>query len=314
MSQLSNQKLCYLYASATIILWSTPFVLTRIALQSYSVTALSSLRIVFAALFLVIIGCIKKIGFPKARDIPIFFLSGGIGLGIYIIIFNTALKTINSATGSVIVSTAPILAAVIALMLFHEKISIRGWLAIALEFIGIVVLTLWHGFFSIEVGILWMLLAAVLTSGYSISQRVLTKKYTALQSATYSLVGGGIMLLIFLPKSIPQLFAAPISHTLILAFLGVFPSSIAGICWTKSISLAGKTSDATNFMFATPLLSTLLAFWVAGETITFSTVIGGISIITGLILFGISQTPVKCEKGNAVNNVVTVENQDAPVA
>lgn len=313
MLHFSNQKLCYLYASATIFLWSTPFVLTRIALQSYTVTALSVLRFISASLFLILVACSKKVGFPELRDIPKFFLSGGIGFSIYMITFNTALKTISSATGSVVISTAPIITAIFALKLFHEKISLRGWLAIALAFAGILILTLWHGFFSIEVGVLWMLLSAVFASIYSISQRKYTKKYTVFQSAAYNIIAGSILLLVFLPETIPQVTAAPLKHTLILIFLGVFPSAIAGLCWTKSISLAHKTSDATNFMFATPLLSSLLAFLVAGETISISTIWGGIMIITGLVLFNTNPISFKKEKTIVDINLGLAEDPNTPL-
>lgn len=300
MFGLSNQQLCYLYALTTNILWAAPFVFTRIALQSYSVTSLSALRYLFAALFSLALGFIMKIGFPRWKDVPKFFLAGGLGFGLYIIIFNTALKTINSATGSVIIAIAPILAALIALFLFREKIPFRGWIAIALEFIGIVILALWDGIFSVDVGILWMLLAAVINGSYAISQRILTKEYTSFQSATYCTISAGVFLSVFLPGSLPELAAAPVSHTLILVFLGIFPASLAALCWSKAISLARKTSDATNFMFVNPLFSALLAFLVAGETLTLATVFGGIIIIGGLILFGTAQSPETREAAGTV--------------
>lgn len=300
--QDSSQKLCYLYAAATIILWSTPFVFTRIVLQSYSAPSLSVLRFICASLFLLIIAFIKKIGLPEVRDIPRFLLSGALGFTIYMNTFSIALQTINSATGSVIIATAPIITAIFALALFREKISLRGWIAIVIEFSGIVVLLLWNGIFSIELGVLWMLLSAFLVSAYNISQRQFTKKYTVFQSTSYSIFAGTLLLLVFLPQAIPQMAAAPVNHTLIVIFLGIFPSAIAGLCWTKAISLGHKTSDATNFMFATPLLSTLFAFWVADETISLSTLIGGLIIIGGLIFFNTAQASVKEQKNDTAKD------------
>lgn len=284
-----NTKLCRLYAMGTIVLWCTPFVFTRVALGSYSNIAIGVLRCVVASIALIIAAFFMKIGLPQKSDIPKFFLSGAAGFGIYMIIFNKALETITSATGSVIIATAPIITAILAILVFKEKISIRGWIAISLEFTGIIVLTLWNGILSVNTGILWMLLSAFLVSIYNITQRIYTKKYTAFQSTTYSIWAGTILLLPFLPATLPQIGTASLLHTGVVLFLAIFSTCIAYILWSKALSLAEKTSDVTNFMFVTPLLAAILGYLVLRETLSISTLIGGSIIIAGLILFNLSK-------------------------
>lgn len=274
-----------LYAFGTVLLWASAFVLTKVALAYFSASALGVLRYLVASIFLLAVVLIKRIGLPQLRDIPKFFLSGVMGFTLYMITFNEASRSLSAATGSIIIATAPIMTAILARGIFKEKIRPLGWLAIGIEFAGILILTLWNGIVSVNTGIFWMIGAALCISGYNLLQRYYTLKYTAFQSTTYSIFAGTALLLFYLPEAIPQMMAVPVKEIIVLLFLGIFPSTIAYIWWSKALSLAKKTSDVTNFMFVTPLLAMIMGYAVILETPTVSTFVGGGIIILGLILF-----------------------------
>lgn len=274
-----------LYAFGTIILWASAFVFTKIALNYYSPETISVFRYLIASIFLVVVGSIKRIGLPEKIDIPKFVLSGLLGFTIYMITFNKASQSLTAATGSIIIATAPVITAILAFIIFSERIKFMGWVAIIAEFAGIVILTLGDGTFSINSGILWMVIAAICISGYNLFQRNFVKKYSALQSTAYSVFAGTICLLVYLPKASMQIVNVSVHHLLVLCFLGIFPSAIAYLLWAKALMLADKTSDVTNFMFVTPFLAALMGFYIIGEIPTISTCIGGLMIIAGLILF-----------------------------
>ncbi|WP_207706693.1 hypothetical protein [Acetobacterium tundrae] len=81
--------------------------------------------------------------------------------------------------------------------------SLRGqWLAIGLEFCGVAFLTLINGVVSVNIGVFWLFLAALVLSFYNLLQRKLTKSYAPLQTAAYSIWGGTILLAVFLPTSV----------------------------------------------------------------------------------------------------------------
>lgn len=274
-----------IYALGTVFLWASAFVFTKIALTYFTAEAVGVLRYMIASFCFIVIGCLKKIGLPKIKDIPIFFISGALGFTIYMIAFNQASKSLTAATGSVIIASAPVITALLARIILKEKIKALGWVAIIIEFCGILVLTLWDGFFSVNLGIIWMFGAAVCISCYNLTQRLYTKKYSALQSSAYSIFAGTILLLFYLPGAAPQIINAPIHQVMILCFMGVFPSALAYMWWAKALSIADKTSDVTNFMFVTPLLATIMGFLVIGEIPSISTCVGGAIIIFGLLLF-----------------------------
>lgn len=273
------------YAFGTVLLWASAFVFTKIALTYFTASAVGVLRYLVASIILLVIAFYKQIGLPERRDVPKFLLSGALGFTFYMITFNEASRSLTSATGSVIIASAPVLTALFANVVLKEKIKPMGWIAIAVEFVGIVILTLWDGVFSVNTGIFWMLGAALCISGYNLFQRYYMKKYTALQSTAYNIFAGTLFLLVYLPNAVGQLIMAPIQQWLVVAFMGIFPSALAYLWWSKALSIAEKTSDVTNFMFVTPLITTLMGFFMIGEMPTAATFIGGVIMIVGLLMF-----------------------------
>ena len=86
------------------------------------------------------------------------------------ITFNTGILTLTSATSSIIIAVTPILTAIVASNLYKEKIKPIGWAAIAAAFIGVLILLLWEGVFSINIGLIWTVGAAIVFCGYNIIQ------------------------------------------------------------------------------------------------------------------------------------------------
>lgn len=290
-------------AFGTVFLWASAFPFTKMALFYFTPHALGFVRYLSASLCLLFIGKRKKIGLPQSKDIPKFLFSGGMGFFLYMITFNTGSGYLTSATSSVIISIAPILTALMSYMLLEEKISFLGWIAIFIEFLGIVFLALWRNKLSLNVGIIWMLLAATSLAVYNITQREMTKKYTSFQSTTYSIIGGTILLSIFMPESIPQVINAPLKAWMIIIYLGIFPSALAYFLWGKALLSANVTTEVTNFMFITPLLSGIMGCILINELPPFSTYIGGSIILSGLILFNLANhKKIELERGQAYGN------------
>jgi len=185
----------------------------------------------------------------------------------------------------VILATTPVITALLARFIYKERLKNFQWAAIAVAFSGVVILTMSRGSFTMNIGLLWLFSSALLVSVYNLLQRKLTKSYTAIQTATFSIFAGTIMLAIFLPSAIGEARSAPAIQFFYVATLGIFPSAIAYIAWSKAFSLAKNTSSVSNYMFVTPFTTTLFGFLIAGEVPDISTIIGGTIILTGLFIF-----------------------------
>ena len=276
------------YAAITIVFWSLAYVFTRLTLQVFSTFSLGFLRYLIASATLVIIALVTKMKPPQPRDLPLFFVSGAIGFFLYMICFNQGQATVTAATGSVVIATVPVITAFFARFLYGEQLRPLQWAAIAVEFAGVAVLTLLNSSLSLNSGLFWLILAALELSGYNLIQRKLTKRYSALQSSTYSIFFGTLLLCIFAPTAMQELPGTPAIQFFYLAVLGICSSAIAYVSWAKAFSKAKQTSLVSNYMFITPFLTSILGFLLANEVPDQATVIGGGIILSGVLLFNLS--------------------------
>ncbi len=282
---MKNKNSYHPYAIITIILWSLAYVLTRLTLQYFSAFSLGFLRYLFASAALIIIALFTKMKRPALNDLPWFLAAGAAGFFLYMIAFNQGQATVTAATASVVIATVPVITALLARFVYKEKLMTFQWVAIVIEFIGVGVLTLLNGTFSVNSGLCWLLIAAVALSIYNLLQRKLTKKYTALQSSAYSIFLGTCLLAVFAPGSVKEIAQAPAIQYLYLAVLGVGSSAIAYIAWAKAFSKAKKTSQVSNYMFVTPFLTSILGFLLMNEVPDQATFLGGGIILVGVLIF-----------------------------
>ena len=275
----------HVYAIITIVFWSLAYVLTRLALKHFSAYPLGFLRYFVASCALIVIVATAKIKPPKKSDAKWFILTGATGFFLFMLTFNKGCETATASTSSIVIATSPIITALMAHFMYQERLKGFQWAATLISFSGVVVLTIFNGIFTVDRGLIWLLSAAISLSLYNLLQRKLTKTYSALQTSAYSIFSGTIMLSVFLPASVAEVKSAPAIQLLYIAILGIFSSAIAYVSWSKALSKAKYTSSVSNYMFVTPFLATLLGFLLAGETPDFSTILGGIIILSGLLIF-----------------------------
>lgn len=273
------------YALVTIFFWSLTYVLTRLLLQDFSAFSLGFLRNLIASVVLIFVALATKMQLPRREDIPWFLASGGIGFFFYMIAFNQGQAMVSAATGSVIIATVPVITALMARLVFRERLLPFQWAAIVVEFAGVVVLTLLHGVFSVNSGLFWLFLAALALSTYNLLQRKFARHYSAMQTSSYSIFFGTAMLAIFAPGAFRELPHAPGIQYFYLLVMGIGASAVAYVAWAKAFSLAKQTSQVSNYMFLTPFLTSVLAFFLLDEIPDSATLLGGGIILAGVLLF-----------------------------
>jgi len=275
----------HIFAIITIVFWSLAYVFTRLALKHFSPLSLGALRYFIASISLFALILFTKIKIPNIKDIKWFILAGLFGFSFYILTFNIGSVTVSASTSSLIIATVPVITTLMARILYKEKLEIIQYFAIIIQFIGVIVLTLMNGIFSINIGLIWLILASLLLSIYNLLQRKLTKKYSALQTSVFSIWFGTIILLAFIPNSIAEVRNAPMIQIFYLFFLGIFSSGIAYISWTYALSKSKNVSSVTNYMFLTPFLATILGILLAKEAPDLATIVGGGIIVIGILIY-----------------------------
>lgn len=286
MDRMKWGESSHVFAALTILLWSTVFLSTRVLLRNFSSTEVGFIRYFTASVFLLGFLLVQKIHIPAWKDIPLFLLGGLTGFSVYVCTFNHAAAIMDSGSCSLIITTAPIMTAIFSGILFRERISKAGWLAMALQFAGIGVMTVWNRDVSVNQGVLWMGTAAVSISIYNVVQRALVKKgYVAIQITAYCIFLGTL----FLGFTIPGLLGKPecfgLSELTAALCLGGLSGAVAYAFWSKAIQLADKTSQVTNYMFLIPLFSSVIGYLVEGERMSPSTIAGGGIIAVGFLIY-----------------------------
>lgn len=282
---MKSKNSYHIFAMITIIFWSLAYVLTRLSLQYFSSYSLGVLRYLAASGALAVFVFTAKVKPPQKKDLPLFLLSGAVGFFLYIILFNKGQETVMASTASVVIATVPVMTSLLARFLYQEKLLAYQWIAILIEFAGVILLTSFRGGMAFDMGLVWLVLAAIALSIYNLLQRKLTARYTAVQTASYSIFLGTLMLSVFLPGAVSEARQAPVIMILYLLLLGIFSSAVAYVSWAQAFAQAKKTSQVSNYMFLTPFLTGLLGFLLAGEVPDRATVYGGAVILLGVFLF-----------------------------
>jgi len=285
----------HIFALLTIVMWSAGNVLTRVAVRYYTPDALAFLRYAVAAAALAVCARMMKMRLPAPRDVPVFILGGILGFALYAFAFNAGLRTITASEFSFILSAVPIFTAILARVILKEKIGLLGWACVAGGFTGVGIIAVSGGGMAFRAGALWACFTAFLGASYYVFQRKLFGRYSPLEITTYCSVAGAAMLAVFAPNSLPQLIHAPAYQIVVLVILGVFPAAAAYLSWSYALSAAEKTSQVTNYMFFTPILTTLLGAAMISELPPASTYAGGALVLACVLLVNMRGRFVKAK-------------------
>lgn len=283
---LRSKSKSIIAAISTIFFWATAFPIARVLVQHINALYIAEARVLMAALVFIIMGLFKGVMWPKGRDWFWFLGAALSGNMLYQIFFNEGVHTITSATSSVLVALTPLTTAVLASILYKEKLSLIGWLCIITAFFGVVLLLLWNGIFAIKIGAIYTLIAMFLFSIFNMFNRYLLKKgYDSFSITLWSMVLAALVGFPILGDAWQNISNQPISFQLAIIYLGLFSSGFANMLWSVAINYAEKTADVTTFMFLSPVLATLMGAYFLGELPDLGFLFGGLIILVSLFIF-----------------------------
>jgi drug/metabolite transporter (DMT)-like permease len=281
-TQLDNRALVAI--AVTLLCWASAFAGIRASLATYTPGELALLRFLVASAVLSVYAVFTRMRLPKKRDLGAISLMGFLGITAYHLLLNYGELTVTAGAASLLVNTAPIFTALLAIAFLGERLSLNRWVGIAISFTGVVLITGGETKgLTVDWGASLILLSAVCISGYMILQKSFLRKYSALQLTTYIIWAGTIFLLPFLPSLIKTLPTAPISATIAVIYLGVFPSAIAYATWAYVLAQI-PASRAATMLYLVPVLAILVAWVWLSEVPTVFSLIGGGIVLSGVVL------------------------------
>ncbi|WP_277761987.1 DMT family transporter [Pseudomonas sp. A34-9] len=285
----------YLTLAAVTMVWGGTFVAGRFLAGGLSPIVAASLRFLLASAALQ--GFLWLARIPLARPTPRQWLQlallGFFGIFFYNLCFFYGLQYINASRASLIVALNPAVIGLASWWLFKERlgrVKVAG-IATCIVGAGLVIVSrnpqLLAATPDAWIGDL-LILGCVLGWGvYSLFSRELNQTLGPLQTVTYSILIGTLMLWVLAAVRGELSWAAlndlGLPQWLSLLYLGILGSALAYIGYYDGLRKIGATRSGV-FIALNPLTAVLFGAVLLGEQLTLAMCGGGALILTGIYL------------------------------
>lgn len=278
-----TEPLAIAAAVVSVVLWASAFVSIRSAGESYSPGALALGRLLSGAVVLCAICLIRREGLPPRAAWPGIAVSGLVWFGLYTVVLNWGEQKVDAGTAALVVNIGPLVMALLAGWLLKEGLPKRLLLGMGVSFAGAAIVGLsMSGDGSASVlGVVLCLIAAVAYAAGVVAQKPALNHASPLQATTYGCVIGAVACLPFAGQLVEDAAHAPVSATLNMVYLGVFPTALAFTTWAYALArtTAGKMGATT---YAVPAIVVLMAWLLLGEVPGWLTLLGGAVCLAGV--------------------------------
>jgi drug/metabolite transporter (DMT)-like permease len=291
----SSDIAVYLTLAAVTMIWGGTFVAGRFLAGSLSPMFAASLRFLLASAAL--LGFLWLARIPLARPTPRQWLQlmllGFFGIFFYNLCFFYGLQYINASRASLIVALNPAVIGLASWWLFKERlrrVKVAG-IATCIVGAGLVIVSrnpqLLAAAPDAWIGDL-LILGCVLGWGvYSLFSRELNQTLGPVQTVTYSILIGTLMLWVLAAVrgelSWEALDDLGLPQWLSLTYLGVLGSALAYIGYYHGIRKIGATRSGV-FIALNPLTAVVFGAVLLDEHLTLAMYGGGAMILTGIYL------------------------------
>ena len=273
-------------------MWSISFVFYRIGVPEFGSLAFASLRVVFAALTMVVFLLVS----PKDRAgivkrWKILTIVGLFSAAIPFILFSFSAQTVNAGVLAVMNAAVPMMSGFIASTFFNEKLTKKQILGLFIGVIGVVILmseNLFTGQGASDLGsnllpLGYALLGAV---GYAVGANV-TRNYlediSPVAITAGSLIIASVVMLPIAVYNFPYHEVISLKAWVSVICIGVFSTAMALVFMNQLIKSIGPMR-ATSITLVIPIFAIILGYLLLDEALNIGAIIGSIVILIGTYL------------------------------
>lgn len=306
MSMLKSKALISLFLVS--ILWGCNYPVSAYLLKGFSPVFLSTVRICFTSLFLIIVALIHK-GIRKPTGSEWKSL---LGVGIFGTLLNqtfyfTGLHHTTPANASLIIALAPIATILLERIIFKVRLTVKKSLGALISLIGVFsIIGGAGGSLGISFGDLNIFVAMLCLSISLLYIRRLSKTLNSYIITVYATVLGSV---IMIPAAgVERLVSGSvISHSpfmwILLISAGVIAQGIAGFWWNGGVAKVGA-GTASMFMNIQPFVAIIASHFILGDRILPAQIFGGILVLLGVFIANMPSHAVKPVVLNHPNKTV----------
>lgn len=277
----------HLLALFSAIVWGTTFVSTKVLINhGLSPAAIFLYRFVLAYAGIWLIAP-RKLFCGNWRDELLLMAGGLTGGSLYFILENSALEITLASNVSLIISTAPLLTALLV-RLFHRNEQMKpGFIYGSLIALLGVAFVVFNGHFVLKLsplGDTLTLLASLMWAFYSLIIKKLDNRYPVLFITRKVFFYGLLTILpVFWVRAFRfdwDVLTTPVVAFNLL-FLGLVASMLCYILWNVAVKHLGAVR-ASNYIYINPLVTLITAAIALHEPITPIALLGGACILIGV--------------------------------
>lgn len=266
--------------------WGSSFILMQLGLQGVNSIQLGSLRIIFAAIFLIIVGFkhIPKIPLYKWKFIA---LTSFFGTFVPAYLFAIALSKIDGSVSSILNSLTPLNTLSAGLLFFGMNVQRSQVFGVIIGFIGCVLLVLFGEGENTTENYYYAILIVIASVFYGINVNLIKKYLSDLKPLTIST---GNFVIMFIPALIILYFTGffdIISETKVqtslgfIAILGILGTGFSNILFFKLIQLSSPVF-ASSVTYIIPVVAFALGYLFMNETLSIIQLLGALIVLVGV--------------------------------
>ena len=266
-------------------LWGGSFVFMKILTPVFGPILTSSLRLMFASIFLFVFYYFSKFKMKWKGNIKFYLIIGVLNSAIPFILYSFASLHIDASLSVVLNSTSPMFGALFGYLLLSNKLSKIQVVGLLVGSIGVIIvtsITLGDASIYVVLSILSCILAALL---YGFSGSYIKKYTTDIDSISLTLGSLFFGSLVLLPFAFFFNFenTIEISHILLLIIFGIMGTSVPYLIYYKLIKDIGSMK-ALTVTYLMPVFGVMWAFIILNEVPKYNVYLGSIVILIGVYL------------------------------
>ena len=264
-----------------VVAFSFTVPLTRVAVEGMSPLFIGAGRAVVAAILAALALALTRQRFPQGIQwLRLAVVAGGIVAG-FPLLTTFALTSTSASHGAVVIALLPAATATVAVIRGREHPRLLFWVLTVVGVIAAVVFALVQsgGFGALHWADL-LLLGAVVAAAIGYAEGgLLARELGAWQTISWALVvAAPVMILltvVSLGSGIPS--ATPVQW-LSFAYLGVVSMFLGFFAWYRGLAI-GPMAQVSQIQLVQPVMSIAWAGLLLGESMTWTTVVGGLAVI-----------------------------------
>jgi drug/metabolite transporter (DMT)-like permease len=298
-----ERRLAEIAVLAVMVVWAGNFIVVKSAVAVLPPVGFTFLRFTLAATTLLLLLRWREgsIWLPR-RDLLAICGLGAMGFGLYQILWTTGLQEVAAGDSALIIASTPVLVALLAVLARSDVLTPAKLGGGIVSFVGVAVVIASGPGLSLGgslVGEGITLLAAICWSVYTAFGAPFLRRHSPLRTTAWATVAGTLVLAPVAAVQLTTVDPGAITPTVIGAILysGLLAAGLANVIVQNGVRVVGPTRTSA-YQFLVPALAVVLAAGLLQEPIRIGQVVGGIVIVTGVLITR-GGAPFRVARGSA---------------